>query len=70
MSNLFVIGFDDLTTATTVRDRLLQMQNEQLIELDDIVVVENRDGKIKLHQARSMAGMGATRRRGGVRAGA
>lgn len=60
MSNLFVVGFDDLTTATSVRDKLLEMQKEQLIELEDLVVVENRDGKIKLHQSRSMAGMGAT----------
>lgn len=60
MSNLFVVGFNDLATATAVRDRMLQLQKEQLVELDDIVVVENRDGKIKLHQGRSMAGVGAT----------
>lgn len=60
MSNLFVVGYQDVATANAVRDRLLQMQKEQLVELDDIVVVENRDGKVKLHQARSMAGMGAT----------
>lgn len=59
MSELFVIGYRDLATAQQVRDRMIQMQSEQLITLDDIVVVENADGKIKLHQAHSMAGLGA-----------
>lgn len=59
VSELYVVGYRDLTTAQEVRDRLVQMQSEQLVALDDIVVVENRDGKIKLHQARGLAGMGA-----------
>lgn len=59
MSNLFVVGYNDLATANEVRDRLLQMQKEEIIELDDVVVAENRDGKVKLHQARGTTGAGA-----------
>jgi uncharacterized membrane protein len=59
VSELYVVGYRDLATAEQVRDRMIQMQSEQLVTLDDIVVVENRSGKIKMHQARSMAGMGA-----------
>jgi uncharacterized membrane protein len=59
MSELFVIGYPDIDTAEHVRDRLIQMQTEQLITMDDIVVVANEGGKIKLHQARSMTGLGA-----------
>ncbi|MEW2488654.1 DUF1269 domain-containing protein [Streptomyces sp. NPDC048411] len=61
MSNLFVIAYDDLATANQVRDKLLSMNREHLVELEDIVVVERRekDGKIKLHQAVSHVGAGA-----------
>ncbi|MFC9622204.1 DUF1269 domain-containing protein [Streptomyces sp. NPDC056930] len=61
MSNLFVIAYDDLATADRVRDKLLSMNREHLIELEDVVVVERRekDGKIKLHQAVNHVGNGA-----------
>ncbi|MGW1406478.1 DUF1269 domain-containing protein [Streptomyces sp. NPDC002403] len=61
MSNLFVIAYDDLATADQVRDKLLSMNREHLVELEDIVVVERRekDGKIKLHQAVNHVGNGA-----------
>ncbi|MFJ7492340.1 DUF1269 domain-containing protein [Streptomyces sp. NPDC097727] len=61
MSNLFVIAYDDLATADQVRDKLLSMNREHLIELEDVVVVERRekDGKIKLHQAVNHVGNGA-----------
>ena len=39
MSELFVIGYEDIDTAEHVRDRLIQMQSEQLITMDDVVVV-------------------------------
>jgi uncharacterized membrane protein len=54
-----VIGYPDAANATAVRDRVLQMQREHLIDLDDIVVVENRSGKIKLHQTGSTVTAGA-----------
>lgn len=61
MSNLFVIAYDDLATADQVRDKLLSMNREHLVELEDVVVVERRekDGKIKLHQAVNHVGTGA-----------
>ncbi|MEV4398669.1 DUF1269 domain-containing protein [Nonomuraea sp. NPDC049607] len=60
MSNLIAIAYPDVQTAMSVRDRLGQMQKENLIKLADAAVVERReDGKIKLHQATSLAGMGA-----------
>ncbi|MFH8472787.1 DUF1269 domain-containing protein [Streptomyces sp. NPDC018000] len=61
MSNLFVIAYDDLATADRVRDKMLSMNREHLVELEDIVVVERRakDGKIKLHQAVNHVGTGA-----------
>lgn len=61
MSHLIAISYPDLQTAMSVRDRLGQMQKQNLIMLEDAAVVERRqDGKIKLHQATSMAGIGAT----------
>ncbi|MFI9592772.1 DUF1269 domain-containing protein [Nonomuraea sp. NPDC052265] len=60
MSNLIAIAYPDVQTAMSVRDRLAQMQKENLLKLEDAAVVERkRDGKIKLHQATSTAGMGA-----------
>ncbi|MCF6467809.1 DUF1269 domain-containing protein [Nonomuraea sp. MG754425] len=60
MSNLIAIAYPDVDTAMTVRDRLAQMQKENLITLEDAAVVERKqDGRIKLHQATSMAGRGA-----------
>jgi uncharacterized membrane protein len=61
MSNLFVVAYNDLATAQEVRDRILAMTKEHLVELEDIVVVERReaDGKIKLHQAVNHTAMGA-----------
>ncbi|MET9342255.1 MULTISPECIES: DUF1269 domain-containing protein [unclassified Nonomuraea] len=61
MSNLIVISYPDVNTAAMVRDRLFEMQKQNLITLADVAVVERRlDGKIKLHQSTSMTGLGAT----------
>ncbi|MEV4557042.1 DUF1269 domain-containing protein [Kitasatospora sp. NPDC049285] len=60
MSNLFAIAYPDVDTAKRVRDELIGLQKQKLIDLEDVVVVERReDGKIKLHQAMSNTGMGA-----------
>ncbi|WP_035798511.1 DUF1269 domain-containing protein [Kitasatospora mediocidica] len=60
MSNLFAIAYPDLTTAQQVRNEVIGLQKQQLIELEDVVVVERRDdGKIKLHQATNTTGIGA-----------
>jgi uncharacterized membrane protein len=55
MSNLFVFGFSDVDAAQRARQEVLDLQTRKLIEIDDIVVVENRDGKIQLHQASTTA---------------
>jgi len=61
VSNLIAIAYDDVATASEVREKLFQLQSQHLITLEDAVVVERKqDGKIKLHQARrSTAGAGA-----------
>ena len=60
MSNLIAIAYPDANTAEQVKGELARMQTEQLIELDDmVVVVHEPNGKVKLHQAASTAGMGA-----------
>jgi uncharacterized membrane protein len=60
MSNLVGIAYPDVATALQVRQSLLEMQKEKLIELEDVVVVTRQeDGKVKLHQVASPAGIGA-----------
>lgn len=51
MSELIVIGYDDVHKAEEVRLTLLKLQKEYLIDLEDAVIaVKKPDGKIKLHQ--------------------
>jgi uncharacterized membrane protein len=60
MSNLFVIAYDDVATASQVRDKLFELSKQHLVELEDAVVVErSEDGRIKLHQAVSHTAVGA-----------
>jgi len=60
MSNLIAIAYPDLGTARTVAAELGQLTKERSIVLEDMVVIEHRpDGKVKLHQAASTAGVGA-----------
>lgn len=60
MSDLIAIAYDDVATATQVREKVFDLQKEHLIAIEDIVVVERRqDGRIKLHQARNLVGAGA-----------
>jgi uncharacterized membrane protein len=59
MSNLVAIAYDDVDQAQQVTQTLGELMKEHSIELEDVVIVENRgDGKIKLHQP-SLAGIGA-----------
>lgn len=60
MSQLVVIGYDDVHKAEEVRLTLLKMQREYLIDLEDAVVaVKKPDGKIKLNQVFEPAAHGA-----------
>src|SRR4051794_2837561 len=59
VSDLVAIAYPDLATAREVASNVGQAQKAHLIDLDDCVIVEQRDdGKIKLHQP-SLAGVGA-----------
>ena len=62
MSNLFVVAYDDVATANQVRDKVVTLSRQHLIDLEDVVVVERResDGKIKLHQGMNLTAAGAT----------
>lgn len=51
MSELVVIAFPSEARAEEIRDRVLKMQSQYLIELEDAVVaVKREDGQVKLHQ--------------------
>ena len=60
MDQLVAIAYPDMDTAERVRQELVRAADEGLARLKDAVVVERtRDGKVKLHQLRSMAKHGA-----------
>ena len=59
-STLVVIEYDDQYKAEEMRLKLRRMQKEYLIDLEDAVVaVKDEKGKIKLHQAVNLTGLGA-----------
>ncbi|WUH97641.1 DUF1269 domain-containing protein [Spirillospora sp. NBC_00431] len=60
MSDLIAIAYPDVAKAVEVRDRLIDMQRQNIIALADAAVVEKRpDGKVKLHQIHNTTGRGA-----------
>ena len=61
MNGLIAVGYPNQTAANEALSRLIDLQKQMIIELDDAVVVERRgDGKVKLHQAGgSTTGRGA-----------
>ncbi len=60
MSELIVIGYDDPHKAEEVRLKLIKMQKEYLLDLEDAVVaIKKDDGKIKLNQAVNLTKAGA-----------
>ncbi|HOI13420.1 MAG TPA: DUF1269 domain-containing protein [Methanoculleus sp.] len=60
MSDLIAIAYDGEETAFRVRDRLVNLTKEHVIELEDlVVVVHHRDGKTEIKQATNLTGMGA-----------
>ena len=59
MNDLLVIAFPSEQKAEEVREKLLAMQKEYLIELGDAVVaVKKPDGNIKLNQLVSTTALG------------
>ena len=60
MSTLVVISYPETTKAEEVRQKLIQMQKDYLIDLEDAVVaVRDAKGKVRLHQAVNLAAVGA-----------
>jgi uncharacterized membrane protein len=60
MSDLVVLVFDTETGATEMRDDLIRLQKQKIVELEDAaVVVRKQDGKVKVRQAVSLVGEGA-----------
>jgi uncharacterized membrane protein len=60
MSTMVVIGYDDQFKAEEVRLKLMKLQKDYLIDMEDAVVaVKDEKGKIKLHQALNLTAAGA-----------
>jgi len=60
MSDLLVVGYNDEHQAEEVRLKLLKMQHEYLVDLEDAVVaVRDKEGKVKLHQIHNLTAAGA-----------
>ena len=60
MSTLLVLKFDTIGGAAQMRDRMLALQKQQLITVEDAAIMwRETDGKPKLTQLNDMAGVGA-----------
>jgi uncharacterized membrane protein len=60
MSDLIVVAFDNETGAEQMREAMIQLQKEYIVELADAaVVVRTQDGKVRVKQAHDLVGAGA-----------
>lgn len=60
MSTLIAVGFDDKTKAAEVLNRLVGLQRDYLLDLEDAVVaVRNEDGKVNIKQSVNLTAGGA-----------
>ncbi|MCA9875967.1 MAG: DUF1269 domain-containing protein [Anaerolineales bacterium] len=60
MSDLIVLAFDNPDGAFQLRDKLIALQKQHIVTLEDAaVVVRKDDGKVKVKQVTSLAGAGA-----------
>ncbi len=60
MSELIVLAFDNEASAFQMRDKLLQLQQQELITLADAaIVIRDKKGKPKVKQLQSLVGAGA-----------
>jgi uncharacterized membrane protein len=60
MSTLVVVGYDDPFRAEEVHLKLLKLQKEYLIDLEEaLFAVKDKTGKVKLHQAVNLTAQGA-----------
>jgi uncharacterized membrane protein len=59
VSDLIAIAYPERDTAETVRETLIDLMKQHVIELEDAVVVtRDEGGKVRLHQARQTATRG------------
>jgi len=60
MSTLVVLKFDSVEGARQMRERLLTLQKQQLLQIDDAAIMsKDANGKPKLEQLHNLAGAGA-----------
>jgi len=60
MSNLVVIAYPDENRAAEVMAEIHRMSSENLIDLEDACfVTKSVDGKVRVHQSKSLAAIGA-----------
>ena len=60
MSELVVLGFDTVDKADTVLNRLVQLEKEYLVDLEDAVIaVRDPAGKVRLKQSVNLTAAGA-----------
>jgi uncharacterized membrane protein len=60
MSDLIVVGFKGEDTADQVLNKLVALQKEHLIDLEDAcVVIRDQKGNVRLKQAVNLVGVGA-----------
>src|SRR6476659_7200906 len=60
MSTLVVLKFDSVDGARQMRERLLTLQKQQLLQVDDAAIMsKDANGKPKLEQLHNLAGAGA-----------
>lgn len=60
MSDLIVVAYDNEGEAEQVRAKLLQMQKDYLVELEDAAIaIKKPDGKVKLQQMYNLTAGGA-----------
>lgn len=61
MSNLIVFTFDNEAEGERMWDTRVSIQKQQIISLEDAaVVIRRKDGKVKVKQAQSLVGAGAS----------
>ena len=60
MTDMVVLAFNTLDGAHNAREKLVELNNEFLLRLDQAVeVIRKPDGQVKIKEERSLAGIGA-----------
>lgn len=60
MTEMVVLAFDGVDTAEKARDRLIDLDSQYLIDLDQVVeVVRKPDGQLKIKEEPRLTGLGA-----------